>query len=97
MDDIKLSANVAEPPQINKATENRVFNGTFNKLELTQRAKIKYNCLFNVKNFPFDGQNCTAIMKLAQTKAETIVFYGDGNVTYKGPELLNTWNGKSQL
>ena len=89
MDDIKLIANVAEPPVINKAIENRVFNGTFNKLELTQRGKIKYNCLFNVKNFPFDGQNCTAIMKLAQTKAEVIVFFGDGNVTYKGPENVD--------
>ena len=85
MDDIKVIANIAEPPDTNKAIENRIFNGTFNTLELTKRARIKYNCLFNVKKFPFDHHNCSAIMKLVQSKAKMLTFAGDGHVTYDGP------------
>ena len=62
--EIKVLPNAPEPLDYSRAVENEIFNGSYNPLKLTQRMKIKYDCRFDVKKFPFDDQNCSFIMKI---------------------------------
>ena len=81
---IRLLPNISENIEASAAIENRLFNGSFNLLELSQRVRIKYNCIFDVKRFPFDGQNCFFIMRLDQRKGGVISFVDDGAILYNG-------------
>ena len=74
------------------AIENRSFNGSSNALELTHFIKVKYNCIFNVKNFPFDSQTCKFYLKLNQNKDEPVSFLGDGTITYEGPSIVGAFS-----
>ena len=74
------------------AIENRSFNGSSNALELTHFIKVKYNCIFNVKNFPFDSQTCKFYLKLNQNKDEPVSFRGDGTITYEGPSIVGAFS-----
>ena len=64
--------------------EDRSFNGSSNYLELLQRMKLKYNCVFNVKKFPFDSQNCVFIMKINQLRPDSLSFAKIGDIFYNG-------------
>ena len=81
---LELSSNLPEDLDPQEPIENRLFKGSTNSLVLTQRMKVKYNCIFNVKKFPFDGENCRLIMKIAQRKENSITFVDNGNITYLG-------------
>ena len=81
---LELSANIPEDLDPEEPIENRLFKGSTNSLVLTQRMKVKYNCIFNVKKFPFDGENCRLIMKITQRKENSITFVDNGNITYLG-------------
>jgi hypothetical protein len=85
----KLLPSVPENLELSKHIENRLFNGSYNSLQLTQRMRIKYNCIFDVKKFPFDSQNCTFIMKINQLKDKPITFVNDGNVVYDGLPIVD--------
>jgi hypothetical protein len=87
---LRLISQFPEDPDASKAIENRIFNGSHNSLEITQMMKIKYNCIFDVKKFPFDTENCSVIMKVDQRNEikgpkETISFADEGYVIYNGP------------
>ena len=86
---VKLQADVPEDLDVSKATENRLFKGSNNSLELSQRMKINYNCLFNVQKFPFDGQNCYFIMKIIRSRETTISFVDDGYILYDGSSIVD--------
>ena len=78
---MRLISQVAEEPDASKVIEGRIFNGSRNSLQLTQRLKIKYNCIFNVMKFPFDGENCSYHMKINQNK-NSIEFIDGGDIIY---------------
>ena len=88
---IKLHANVPEDLDASKPVENRMFNGSYNPLELTQRMKVKYNCLFNVRNFPFDVNNCSFIMKINLRKEGSIHFIDADNIRYDGATIVESF------
>ena len=71
------------------AMENRLFNGSYNPLRLTQRMKIKYGCTFDVTRFPFDSEKCSLTMKMKQQRARRITFMGNGNVFYTGEAIID--------
>ena len=86
---LKLMSHFPEVPDASNAIENRLFNGSRNSLEITQMMKIKYNCIFDVKKFPFDTENCSVIMKVNQRneiqgRKVTISFVDEGYVLYNG-------------
>ena len=81
---LELLSNTPEDLDPQEPVENRLFLGSTNSLIMTQRMKVKYNCIFNVKKFPFDGENCRLIMKITQRKENTITFMDNTNITYKG-------------
>lgn len=89
---VKLLSNAPEGLDTSKAIENRLFNGSYNPLEVSQRLKIKYNCIFEVKKFPFDDQNCSFIMKIKQRQENASSFVSDGHVLYKGTPLVDQFS-----
>ena len=81
---IKIKPTVPEDIDASHATENRLFNGSYNSLQTSRRMKIKYNCIFRVKKFPFDGQNCSFIMGISHSKESTVSFVEDGDILQNG-------------
>ena len=61
---VKVYTSIPENIDATMATENRLFNGSYNWLYASQRMKIKYNCIFEVNKFPFDEKNCEFLMKI---------------------------------
>ena len=72
--------------------ENRSFNGSSNALELAQKMKVKYNCVFDVQKFPFDGEICQFVLQINQNEDEPVSFLGDGKVTYSGPRIVGQFS-----
>ena len=46
------------PPTLEDPFENKLYTGSENHLEVTQRFRIKYECAFDLTKFPFDAQSC---------------------------------------
>ena len=86
---IKLESSVPQIFDMDDAIENRVFNGTVNNLALTQTMKTKYNCLFDVRKFPFDGKHCSFIMKMIQKKEGSLTFVEDQRTFYNGSSIVH--------
>ena len=66
--DIKIVPIAPEAIDRSNAIENRIFNGSFNPLQLKERLKVKYGCIFDVRKFPFDHKTCEITMKIHQHK-----------------------------
>ena len=81
---LELQSNLPEDLDAQEPVENRLFKGSQNSLVLTQRMKVKYNCIFNVKKFPFDGEHCRFKMKITQRKENTISFIDNAKIVYNG-------------
>ena len=55
---MKILPNSSDITEVTTAYENRVFNGSYNFLEMSTRAQLVYQCKFDVQKFPFDRQTC---------------------------------------
>jgi hypothetical protein len=84
-----LHPNVSQNIKIELPRENRVFNGSTSFLEVFQRMKLKYNCLFDVYKFPFDEQECNLVFTLEQSKINKVDFVMDKLVTYYGSSTVD--------
>ena len=89
---VNLRPLVAEDLDPSTAIENRLFNGSFNSLELIQRMRIKYNCVFDVIKFPFDGQKCQFIMKINQLKPDSLSFNDSEAIIYNGLDIVGQFS-----
>ena len=89
---IKLIPIQAEQGNPAHSRENVLFNGTYNPLKLRQRVKVKYDCVFDVRKFPFDRKNCLAIMKINRPKVTALSFVGDTFVRYEGPSFVHQFS-----
>ena len=89
---VKLLPSSPEDVDVAPAVEDRSFNGSANALELTQMMKMKHNCIFDVKKFPFDESTCEFVFKLNQNKEEPVSFLGDGKVVYRGSEIVGQFS-----
>ena len=87
--EIKIFPKFPTPPDPADAIENVIYNGSGTPLELTQRIKIKYDCRFDVKKFPFDEQNCSFIMKINRQKRTSVQFISNRYAVYKGPTFID--------
>ena len=90
--ELKIIPTIAQDFDASKTTEDRLFAGSDNRLELYQRMKIAYNCVFKVKTFPFDVQNCNFTMKIYQRKNGHFVFVGNGYVQYKDNPIVDQFS-----
>ena len=89
---VKLLAIVPENVDPGKAIEERLFNGSCNSLAFVQRVKLKYNCNFNVRKYPFDEQRCSFIMKINQLKPDSLSFTNQGNISYSGLSIIDQFS-----
>ena len=69
--------------------ENRVYNGSYNSISISQRMKIKYNCKFVLYSFPFDEKKCFLVFKFNQHRNTKLAFVPDGPIVYNGPNILD--------
>ena len=90
--EMKILRSNPEPSKTTEVMENAVYNGSSNPIELTQRMKIKYDCRFDVKKFPFDDQNCSFIMKIKQQKMISVRFVSTRNAVYDGPPIVDQFS-----
>jgi hypothetical protein len=75
--------------KLDLSRENRVFNGFNGLLEVYQRMKVTYKCIFDVYKFPFDEQKCNLVFKLEQSRANKVNFVMDGLVMYQGSQTID--------
>ena len=87
--DMSVYATTAEKSDVSQPIENRQFNGSDNPISLTLRMKTKYSCTFDVKKFPFDGQQCELIMKINQRTRKRTRFIANGYIDYRGETIVD--------
>ena len=82
------------PTNIFDSYENQQFSGSTNKLEITQRFRIKYMCTFNLTKFPFDKQVCEFRMHLKLKPNMTLKFQNkhDKGVFYQGSKTVDQFH-----
>ena len=86
---IMIHPEVPEGADATLPIEDRIFNGSNNLLEVSQRMKIRYTCTFNVKNFPFDREECHFPMSIDQHKSTALHVVEDGTIIYNGPSIVH--------
>ena len=86
--EIMLHPGMPEGVNFALPIENRIFNGSNSLLEVSQRMKIRYNCIFNVKNFPFDRTECYFPMGINLHKSTALHVVEDGTIMYNGPSIV---------
>jgi hypothetical protein len=89
---VQVHPNISQPNGPQLAYENRVYNGSYNLLSSSRRMKIKYNCKFDLYNFPFDKKKCFLIFKIRQYRNINVTFVQDGPIVYNGPDILNEFS-----
>ena len=69
--------------------QNRLFSGENNTLYITMRYRLKYNCKFWLRGFPFDRQNCPFIIQMKSDKITTVSLEkAQPPVRYDGPDVV---------
>ena len=55
-----------EPISLNplEMFEDNIYTGSENPLEISQRFRVEYDCLFKLEKFPFDRQRCNISLKM---------------------------------
>ena len=86
---LEVKATTPEMMDVTLGREDRLFNGSKNLLQATQRMKISYNCIFDVRNFPYDEKRCKFRMKINHRMYTKLQFRLDGPVLYNGSEYIS--------
>jgi len=87
--------------------EEYVYDGGMNILEVAQRFRIEYDCMFQLAKFPFDEQQCDFILKMALERNNSIalvldepsiIYNGDIKMDqfHIGPMISNTINNENE-
>ena len=72
------------------AFEDRLFHGSNNILLARQRARLTYDCTFELRSFPFDTQICKFKSHIVSGKDFTQRFISkQDSVKYLGPKIVN--------
>jgi hypothetical protein len=97
-DDNKLiyaTPQLAQHTSPNVSYEDVLYDGSKTELEVNQRMKIKYNCPFEVRQFPFDKQKCKLFFEIDRRKHAYLTFIGDDHVSYNGPLSVDQFTIRS--
>ena len=70
--------------------EELLYSGVENSMEVSQRFRIEYDCVFNLEKFPFDRQKCDFILKmmLSHNNSKSLV-EDDIAVIYNGEPKID--------
>lgn len=83
--------------------EELLYSGAENSLEVSQRFRIEYDCVFNLEKFPFDRQKCDFILKMMLSHNNSkslveddiaVIYNGESKIDqfYIGQMIANTTN-----
>lgn len=94
----------AIPIDPHNSREDSYFSSGTNTLEMSQRFKIEYNCVFHLQHYPFDKLICEFGIRIESSLDKTFLLLGETNnsVSYVGPtmvedfEILGVTNYSSQ-
>ena len=86
---ILLHPGIPSGADVGMPIENRIFSGANSMLDISQRMKIRYNCVFNVKIFPFDEEECYFLMSIAHDTGTAIRFVEEQPIMYIGPSIVD--------
>ena len=90
--DVSFESKIAEPMDVGRTNEDLFYSGSNNILQIMQRFKIKYSCVFRVKYFPFDGDVCSFAMMIKGHRHVPIMFMEDGPIIYGGPDQVDQFD-----
>ena len=72
------------PMNFENAIQNTMYDGGENRLFVSQRHRVMYNCDFQFKYFPFDTQTCNFKMRMEVDKFSAISFKRYKDARYEG-------------
>ncbi|KAG7160120.1 Ligand-gated ion channel 50-like [Homarus americanus] len=76
-----------EPDDPSAPTHDEVYEGRSNPLRLSQKVNAPFSCSMNLRNFPFDTQQCHLLLRLTSARLDFLIWQ-DLNVTYLGEITL---------
>ncbi|XP_042237824.1 uncharacterized protein LOC121876616 [Homarus americanus] len=79
-----------EPDDPSAPTHDEVYEGRSNPLRLSQKVNAPFSCSMNLRNFPFDTQQCHLLLRLTSARLDFLIWQ-DLNVTYLGEVLLTEY------
>ena len=78
---------VANPIPLNRLEtfEEHIYRGSENPMEISQRFRVEYDCLFRLEKFPFDTQQCNLTLKMMLQTNNSIMLVPDIDpIVYNG-------------
>lgn len=70
--------------------EEFLYDGAENSMEMSQRFRIEYNCVFTLVRYPFDKQECHFILKMIQLRYNSMSLEEDDPpIVYNGEEKIH--------
>ncbi|KAK8394124.1 hypothetical protein O3P69_006367 [Scylla paramamosain] len=79
-----------EPDDPSASLHDEMYLGESNPLRLSQKVNAPFTCNMNLRNFPFDTQHCSMLLRLSSARNDFIT-WADMNVTYLGETLLTEY------
>ncbi|XP_050740132.1 uncharacterized protein LOC127010309 isoform X2 [Eriocheir sinensis] len=79
-----------EPDDPSAPLHDEVYLGRSNPLRLNQKVNAPFTCNMNLRNFPFDTQHCTLLLRLTSARSDFLT-WGHLNVSYLGETLLTEY------
>ena len=75
--------------------EEHLYSGEYNAIEMSQRFRIQYDCMFDLEKFPFDSQMCTFVMKMTLQENNSLALVQDEtSIEYNGSLKINEFTIK---
>ena len=70
--------------------EELLYDGAENSLEISQRFRIEYDCVFSLEKFPFDEQECDFFMKMNLDQNNSMALVEDDPpIIYNGEDKID--------
>ncbi|XP_045126023.1 uncharacterized protein LOC123513162 isoform X2 [Portunus trituberculatus] len=79
-----------EPDDPSAVLHDEIYLGESNPLRLSQKVNAPFTCNMNLRNFPFDTQHCSMLLRLSSARSNFLT-WADMNVTYLGEALLTEY------
>lgn len=76
-----------EPFSTNRALEDIVYKGHKNQLVFLRRYQAQYHCVFDLRLFPFDEQECLMIFRMRSATSKRVIL-NPGSLHYGGPRVM---------
>ena len=76
-----------EPFSTERALEDTVFRGHKNRLTFLRRYQAQYHCVFDLRLFPFDEQECLMVFRMRSATRKRVIL-NPGSLDYRGPRVM---------